>query len=79
MKFYETSAINGNNVDKIFYNTTEIILINGDNNYYDLTNDNCRITFTSRGAVVKVKKNFTNFFDNKIKYFDVNIYFYNIL
>ena len=58
MKFYETSAFNGNNIDKLFYDTTEIILINGDNNYYDLTNDDCRITFTSRGAVAEGKKKF---------------------
>ena len=51
MNFYETSAINSNNVDNIFYDTTEIILIKGDNNYYDLTNDDCRITFTSRKAI----------------------------
>ena len=51
MKFYETSAINGNNVDNIFYDTTEIILKSGNNNYYDLTNDDCRITFTSRGGL----------------------------
>ena len=58
MKFYETSAINGNNVDKIFYDTTEIILIKGDNNYYDLTNNDYRITFASRGAVAEGKKKF---------------------
>ena len=56
MKFYETSSINGNNVDKIFYDTTEIIFINGDNNYYNLTNNDCRITFTSRGAAAEGKK-----------------------
>ena len=58
MKYYETSANNGNNVDKIFYDTTEIILINGVNNYYDLTNNDCRITFTSWGPLLKVKKKF---------------------
>ena len=39
MKFYETAEINGNNVYNIFYDTTEIILIKRDNNYYDLIND----------------------------------------
>ena len=58
MKLYETSAINGNNVYNRFYDTTEIILINGVNNHYDLTNDDCRITFTSRGAVAEGKKKF---------------------
>ena len=58
IKFYETAEINGNNVYNIFYDTTEIILINGDNNYYDLTNNFCRITFTSRGAVAEGKKKF---------------------
>ena len=53
-----SSANNGNNVDKIFYDITEIIVINGDNNYYDLTNNDCRITFTSRGAVAEGKKKF---------------------
>ena len=47
---YEVGEELDNNIDKIFYDTTEIILIKGDNNYYDLTNDDCRITFTSRGG-----------------------------
>ena len=55
---YEVGEELDNNVDKIFYDTTEIILIKGDNNYYDLTNDDCRITFTSRGAVAEGKKKF---------------------
>ena len=55
---YEVGEELANIVDKIIYDTTEIILINGVNNNYDLTNDDCRITFTSRGAVAEGKKKF---------------------
>ena len=53
---YEVGEELANIVDKIFYYTTEIILINGDNNYYDLTNNDCRITFSLRKAITEGKK-----------------------
>ena len=56
MKFYETSAFNGNNIDKVFYDTAEIILTKMENNYYDLTNNECGITFSS-GKKIKEFKN----------------------
>ena len=43
MKFYETSALTGKNIDKLFFDAAETILKNIENNYYDLSKDECGI------------------------------------
>ena len=43
MKFYETSACTGKNIDKLFYETTEGIIKGIEKNIYDLSNDDCGI------------------------------------
>ena len=43
MKFYETSAKTGENVNDIFYDSADEIAKKIDQNYYDLENDTCGI------------------------------------
>ena len=43
MKFYETSAKIGENVNDIFYDSVDEIAKKMDQNYYDLENDMCGI------------------------------------
>ena len=43
MKFYETSAKTGENVNEIFYDSMEEIANKLDQNFYDLEDDNCEI------------------------------------
>ena len=43
MLFYETSAKNGDNIENIFYDSTEIIAKKIDEGYYDLNRENCGI------------------------------------
>ena len=43
MKFYETSAKTGENVNDIFYDSMEEIANKLDQNFYDLEDDNCEI------------------------------------
>ena len=62
MKFYETSACTGKNIDKLFYETTEKIIKGIENNLYDLSNDECGITPGSGR-----KKNDTNNSESKPK------------
>ena len=43
MQFYETSAFDGTNIDKLFSETSEKIVEKMENNYYDLTDEECGI------------------------------------
>ena len=43
MKFYETSAKTGENVNDIFYDSVDEIAKRLDQNYYDLEKDKCGI------------------------------------
>ena len=44
MKFYETSAKTGKNVNEIFYDSVDEIAKRLDQNYYDLENEPCGIS-----------------------------------
>ena len=57
MKFYETSACTGKNIDKLFYETTESIVKGIENNIYDLSNDECGITVGSCKKRSNIKSN----------------------
>ena len=43
MRFFETSALNGSNIQNIFQDTAKIILDNINNDFYDLSTDECGI------------------------------------
>ena len=47
MMFFETSALNGDNIDKLFNDTAETIVKKMENNYYDLSNEDCGIKLGS--------------------------------
>ena len=47
MKFYETSAFNGNNINNLFTESLENIIKKIDNGDYDLTTSDCGITANS--------------------------------
>jgi small GTP-binding protein len=60
MLFYETSALNGKNIDKLFKETLEKIIQKMNENYYDLGDQKCGITpgkgFRINNSKTKTKK-----------------------
>lgn len=56
MLFFETSALNGNNIEKLFYDSAETIVKKMQDNVYDLNIEDCGITIKRENNKKDIQK-----------------------